>query len=126
MVDVAELRPLAIFNGLADAQLAQLIEGSGECPIEPGVELFHEGAPADVWWVLLDGVIALSRRVGREDVVVARMDEPGRWAGGFRAWDEHGGYLATGRGVVAGPGLFGPAHGPRPFAGGRPPLGRPP
>ena len=24
---------------------------------------------------------------------------PGRWAGGFRAWDEHGVYLATGRGV---------------------------
>jgi signal transduction histidine kinase len=30
------------------------------------------------------------------------MDTPGRWAGGFRAWDEHGVYLATGRGVVRG------------------------
>ena len=27
---------------------------------------------------------------------------PGRWAGGFRAWDEHGVYLATGRGVTDG------------------------
>ena len=27
------------------------------------------------------------------------MDVPGRWAGGFRAWDDHGVYLATGRGV---------------------------
>ena len=27
---------------------------------------------------------------------------PGRWAGGFRAWDEHGVYLATGRGVARG------------------------
>ena len=27
------------------------------------------------------------------------MDVPGRWAGGFRAWDEHGVYLATARGV---------------------------
>ncbi len=26
----------------------------------------------------------------REDTVVGRMDAPGRWAGGFRAWDEHG------------------------------------
>ena len=31
--------------------------------------------------------------------MVGRMDVPGRWAGGFRAWDEHGVYLATGRGV---------------------------
>ena len=30
------------------------------------------------------------------------MDVPGRWAGGFRAWDEHGVYLATGRGAIAG------------------------
>jgi hypothetical protein len=30
------------------------------------------------------------------------MDVPGRWAGGFRAWDEHGVYLATGRGAAAG------------------------
>ena len=30
------------------------------------------------------------------------MDVPGRWAGGFRAWDEHGVYLATGRGVLDG------------------------
>ena len=27
---------------------------------------------------------------------------PGRWAGGFRAWDEHGAYLATGRAATAG------------------------
>ena len=30
------------------------------------------------------------------------MDVPGRWAGGFRAWDEHGAYLATGRAATAG------------------------
>ena len=30
------------------------------------------------------------------------MDVPGRWAGGFRAWDDDGVYLATGRGAVAG------------------------
>ena len=34
--------------------------------------------------------------------MVARMDVPGRWAGGFRAWDAQGVYLATGRGVTAG------------------------
>jgi signal transduction histidine kinase len=99
---VDDLRPLSIFDGLSDAQLEQLIAGSDDVRIEPGVELFHEGDHADAWWVLLDGSIELSRRVGREDVVVARMDEAGRWAGGFRAWDNEGVYLATGRGMIDG------------------------
>ena len=38
------------------------------------------------------------------------MDVPGRWAGGFRAWDEHGVYLATGRGATAGRVLRVPAE----------------
>jgi signal transduction histidine kinase len=52
--------------------------------------------------VLVDGALDLVRHVGREDVVVGRMDVPGRWAGGFRAWDEQGVYLATGRGAAPG------------------------
>ena len=99
---VDELRPLPIFEGLTDAQLAELAEGGTEVQIEPGVDLFREGEPADFWWLLVDGAIDLVRRVGREDTVVARMDVPGRWAGGFRAWDEHGVYLATGRGASPG------------------------
>ena len=43
--------------------------------------------------------------------MVAQMDVPGRWAGGFRAWDAQGVYLATGRGVVPGPGAAGPVGG---------------
>jgi signal transduction histidine kinase len=107
---VDELRPLDIFDGLTDEQLTELIEGGSEVRIEPGVELFHEGDHADFWWVLVDGAIDLIRHVGREDTVVARMDVPGRWAGGFRAWDEHGVYLATGRGVTAGRVLRVPAE----------------
>ena len=34
--------------------------------------------------------------------MVGRMDDAGRWAGGFRAWDEQGVYLATGRGAAPG------------------------
>lgn len=99
---VDDLRPLGLFDGLSDAQLAQLAEGGEEVRIEPGLELFHEGDHADFWWVLIDGALELVRHVGREDVVVGRMDVPGRWAGGFRAWDEHGVYLATGRGLTVG------------------------
>jgi signal transduction histidine kinase len=97
-----DLRALSIFDGLTDDQLAELLSGGTEVRIEPGTVLFREGQPAEFWWVLVDGAIELLRRTGREDTVVARMDVPGRWAGGFRAWDEHGTYLATGRGVLAG------------------------
>ena len=93
---IEELRPLSLFDGLTDAQLGELIEVSEEVNAEPGVELFREGEHADYWWVLLDGVIDLKRHIGREETVVAKMDAPGRWAGGFRAWDEQGVYLATG------------------------------
>jgi signal transduction histidine kinase len=105
-----ELRSLGVFAGLTDAQLAELIAGSTEVQIEPGIELFTEGEHADFWWVLIDGAIDLLRRIGREVTVVGRMDVPGRWAGGFRAWDKDGVYLATGRGAVPGRVLRVPAE----------------
>ena len=73
-------------------------------PIEPGVELFREGEPCGLLvGAAVDGAIVLVRHVGREETeVVGTMDVPGRWAGGFRAWDEQGVYLATGRGGRAG------------------------
>lgn len=97
-----DLRALSLFAGLTDAQLGELAEGGTEVRIEPGIELFHEGEQADFWWVLVDGAVDLLRHIGREDTVVGRMDVPGRWAGGFRAWDEHGVYLATARGAAPG------------------------
>src|SRR5215472_17591895 len=98
---IDELRVLALFDGLTDEQLAELAEGSTEIRIQPGSELFREGERADFWWVLVEGVIDLVRHIGPEETVVAKM-EPGRWAGGFRAWDEQGAYLATGRAATAG------------------------
>jgi CRP-like cAMP-binding protein len=99
---IDKLRSLSVFEGLTDQQLGELLEAGAELHIEPGADLFREGEHADFWWVLIDGAIDLVRHIGREDTVVGRMDLPGRWAGGFRAWDEHGVYLATGRGVAAG------------------------
>jgi signal transduction histidine kinase len=51
------------------------------------------------------------------------MDVPGRWAGGFRAWDEHGAYLATGRAATSGCMLRVPADGLRELWSSRFPLG---
>ncbi|TWP37412.1 sensor histidine kinase [Leekyejoonella antrihumi] len=99
---VGDLRGLDLFTGLSDGQLEELLAGGTEVPIEAGVDAFREGEHADFWWVLVDGSLDLLRHIGPEDVVVGKMDVPGRWSGGFRAWDEGGLYLATGRGVVPG------------------------
>jgi len=81
-----ELRSLDLFGGLTDQQVSELVAGSSEVGLRPGLELFREGEHADFWWVLLDGVVDLIRQAGGEETVVARMDVPGRWAGGFRGY----------------------------------------
>jgi signal transduction histidine kinase len=112
-MEASDLRRVALFDGLTDDQLAELLEAGTAVAVEPGDELFHEGEHADFWWVLIEGAIELRRRVGREDLTVGHLDAPGRWAGGFRAWDEHGVYLATGRCVRTGTVLRVPAAGLR-------------
>lgn len=97
-----DLRSIPLLEALTDDQLVQLADGAEAVAIVPGEVLFREGELADSWWVLVDGSVDLLRHVGREDVVVGHMDVPGRWAGGLRAWDPHGAYLATGRGAAAG------------------------
>jgi signal transduction histidine kinase len=97
-----DLRRLDLFASLGDDQLTQLLEAGSEHAFTYGDIVFREGAPAASWWVLLDGALELVRHVGRETLVVGRMDVPGRWSGGFRAWDAQGVYLATGRGIEPG------------------------
>ncbi len=98
---VDELSRLPIFAGVTDDRLEQLLAVGHTVEIEPGSRLFVEGQPADYWWVLVDGVVDLFRTVGREETRVGQM-LPGRWAGGFRAFDDDGVYLASGRGVEFG------------------------
>ena len=98
----ADLRAVALFDGLDDEQLQDLLAAGEEVHFAVGDELFREARPADDWWVLLDGSVSLLRHVGHEETVLGLMQRPGQWAGGFQAWDEHGIYLATGRAVVPG------------------------
>ncbi len=102
MITAAELSGLGLLESLTQAQLAELLEAGDEVAFAPGTELWRQGEPADDWWVLLEGLIDLVRHVGREDVVFGQLNAPGRWAGGFRAWDESGVYLATGRAASKG------------------------
>ncbi len=48
--------------------------------------------------MLLEGRIDLVRRMDHEESVVGALSRPGQWAGGFLAWAETAGYMATGRG----------------------------
>jgi signal transduction histidine kinase len=98
-MDVEELRGISLFDGLSDEQLLTLTEVGTETAFSPGEELFHEGAPADMWWVLLEGSVLLHRLMGNEESQLGVMSTPGQWAGGFAAWDDYGIYHASGRGV---------------------------
>jgi signal transduction histidine kinase len=101
-MDLDGLRGIGLFDGTGDDQLLALLAAGTEVDFECGDVLFEENHPAQYWWVLLDGSIDLVRHVGHEETRLGAMDVPGRWAGGFRAWDEHGAYLATGRAATAG------------------------
>lgn len=92
-----ELRAVPMLDGFTDAQVAELAAAGWEESYEPGSRLFDEGRPADDWWVLLSGRIDLVRRIGHEEAIMATMEDAGQWAGGFRAWDEHGIYMGSAR-----------------------------
>ena len=92
-----ELRGLPILAGFTDEQVADLVGSGTEEAHEPGDHLFDEGRPADDWWLLLEGKVDMVRRIGHEEVVMVTMQVPGQWAGGFRAWDEHGVYMGSAR-----------------------------
>ena len=109
-VEVEELQVLPLLAGLDGGQLAELAAAGDHVAFAPGEELFRGGQPAEFWWLLLEGTLELVRRVGHEDTVLGTMGTPGQWAGGFRAWDPHGVYMATGRAVSPGRMLRVPAE----------------
>ena len=101
-MDATELRPLFIFNGLTDEQLGQLADKGEEVSFVPGDLLFQQDNPADHWFVLLEGRVELFRRAGHDETVLAVMEQPGVWAGGFRAWSDSVGYMGSARALTAG------------------------
>jgi signal transduction histidine kinase len=102
VIDPSDLRALFLFEDVGDAALADLASAGEEFRFEAGDEVFRQGQAADWWWVLLDGRVELYRRAGREESLVAMMEQPGQWAGGFGAWHSEAGYMATGRAVTSG------------------------
>src|SRR3989442_900337 len=76
-----ELKTLFLFEGLTADQL-QWLAGQGtvaECTT--GSTVFAEGDPAEYFFVLLTGTLALSRRVQQDDVEITRTDQRGAYMG---------------------------------------------
>ena len=107
---IDDLRGVFLFEGLSDEQLRDLIAAGDEVRFESGDVLFREGEAADFWWVLLAGRVELLRRTRWEESVAGVMDRPGVWAGGFEAWTDKAGYMATARGASPGVMLRVPAE----------------
>src|ERR1700677_1939767 len=83
--DVDEIRTLFLFEKLSEEQLGRLCRVGHVETVEPGWVL-REGEPALWFYVLLEGSVALFRRVGSDDVEINRTDERGVYAGAFQAY----------------------------------------
>ncbi|WP_322974346.1 ATP-binding protein [Actinacidiphila epipremni] len=83
--DPEELRSLFLFEHLAPDQLDRLCAAGRIETVPPG-PVYAEGDPATCFYVLLDGTVVTSRRVGNDDVEVNRTSMRGVYAGAFQAY----------------------------------------
>jgi signal transduction histidine kinase len=83
--DPGELRTLFLFEKLTDEQLAHLCEQGHVELIEPGV-VYTEGAPATCLYVLIEGTVVTSRKVGEDEVEISRTSQRGVYGGAFNAY----------------------------------------
>jgi CRP-like cAMP-binding protein len=75
-----ELRSLFLFEKLSGEQVEWLCR-EGRIEIIQAGPVFAEGDPATCFYVLLDGSLVLSRRVGADDIEVVRSSSRGVYAG---------------------------------------------
>jgi signal transduction histidine kinase len=80
-----ELRTLFLFEKLTDEQLGWLCSHGHVEMIEPG-PVYTEGDPATCFYVLLEGTVVMSRRVGGDDIEVNRTSGRGTYSGAFNAY----------------------------------------
>jgi signal transduction histidine kinase len=80
-----ELRTLFLFENLTDEQLTWLCE-RGHIEIFPPGPVYAEGDPATCFYVMLDGSVVMTRRVGADNVEIGRTSQRGVYAGAFTAY----------------------------------------
>jgi signal transduction histidine kinase len=80
-----ELSTLFLFEKLRAEQLDWLCREGRIAELDAG-PVYTEGDPATCFYVLLNGTVVLSRRVGGDDVEVNRSSDRGVYAGAFYAY----------------------------------------
>src|SRR5919206_416295 len=82
----AELRTLFLFESLSDEQLEWLSAHGCTMRVPAGGLVLREGDPAEKFFVLLSGAVALSRRVGQDDGQTNRTEQRGVYMGATQAY----------------------------------------
>ncbi|MFE7172793.1 ATP-binding protein [Streptomyces sp. NPDC057616] len=80
-----EISSLFLFEKLTPEQLGRLCSEGRVEQFEPG-PVYTEGEPATCFYVMVEGTVVLSRRVGADDVEVTRTSQPGVYAGAMQAY----------------------------------------
>ncbi|MCO4699711.1 cyclic nucleotide-binding domain-containing protein [Streptomyces sp. RO-S4] len=80
-----EIGSLFLFEKLSPEQLGRLCEAGQVEGYEPGT-VYTEGDPATCFYVLVEGTVVLSRRVGGDEVEVTRTSQRGVYAGAMQAY----------------------------------------
>ncbi|MFE5190830.1 ATP-binding protein [Streptomyces sp. NPDC056628] len=81
----AEIGSLFLFEKLTPEQLGRLCEEGRVERYDPG-PVYTEGNPATCFYVMIEGTVVLSRRVGGDDVEVTRTSQRGVYAGAMQAY----------------------------------------
>ncbi|GAA2695888.1 ATP-binding protein [Actinoplanes palleronii] len=81
-----DLRSLFLFEKLTDEQLTWIAEHGCTQRVAGGGLVLREGDPAEQFFVLLTGTVALTRRVGQDDVQTVRTEQRGVYMGATTAY----------------------------------------
>jgi len=76
-----QLRELFLFTDLTDEQLDWVDREGDVVDFAADTEVFAEGDPAQCFWVLLSGTIAMARLIGGDRVETGRTDQVGVYLG---------------------------------------------
>ncbi len=98
-----ELRTLFLFDSLDDDQLAWLEARGRVVDYKPGATIHLEGTQATCFFVLLEGMLAMSRRIQGGEIELFRSDYRGAYTGAFNAYLAENApkvYLSTARAVT--------------------------
>jgi signal transduction histidine kinase len=79
-VQIADLRKIPLFEHLNEFQFDWLVKHSEEVCVPKGEYVYHEGDPADYFYVVVEGEIQVSQDMNGHEMVLA-LHKPGNFSG---------------------------------------------